>query len=211
MSNEELIERALKKCKLRRTPVRAGVLEVLAKAVRPMGAVEILEKLPSGTDTVTVYRTLNTFTGKKLVHRVRGEDRTWRYALTAKAPAARRAEPHADDHPCGDRPPGRDPDDLVRPAGRAGEGEQAGQLAVEGRVDGSGTRGEPGRALLRGVDARGVGSRGQDSDDHRVRRGARGGSAEQVQLGHRGSCRVRRAGCPAAGRKFRRQGNAADG
>lgn len=101
MANEDLIERALKKCKLRRTPVRAGVLEVLAKAVRPLGAVEILEKLPAGTDTVTVYRTLNTFTEKGVVHRVRGEDRVWRYALGDAQETARHHHPHFVCERCG--------------------------------------------------------------------------------------------------------------
>jgi Fur family transcriptional regulator, ferric uptake regulator len=70
---------------LRRTPVRAGVLEVLAAAGGPLGVPQILERLPEHTDAVTVYRTLNTFTRKKLVHRVHGEDRTWRYALSGGA------------------------------------------------------------------------------------------------------------------------------
>jgi Fur family transcriptional regulator, ferric uptake regulator len=78
---DDPVARVLKRSKLRRTPVRAGVLEVLAKAPRPLGAVEILEKLPPHTDAVTVYRTLNTFTRKNVLHRVRGEDRVWRYAL----------------------------------------------------------------------------------------------------------------------------------
>lgn len=79
------ISALLKQSKLRRTPVRAGVLEVLAKSSRPLGAVEILEKLPPHTDAVTVYRTLNTFTKKAVTHRVRGEDRTWRYALGSES------------------------------------------------------------------------------------------------------------------------------
>ena len=75
---------------LRRTPVRLGVLEVLAGAGGPLGVPQIIERLPDHTDAVTVYRTLNTFTRKKLVHRVHGEDRTWRYALSGsplKSPA----------------------------------------------------------------------------------------------------------------------------
>ena len=82
---------------LRRTPVRVGVLGVLAGAGHPLGVPQVLEALPHGTDAVTVYRTLNTFTRKKLVHRVRGEDRTWRYALTAPPAAPRQAE-HAHAH-----------------------------------------------------------------------------------------------------------------
>jgi Fur family ferric uptake transcriptional regulator len=75
---------------LRRTPVRLGVLEVLARAGGPLGVPQIIERLPDRTDAVTVYRTLNTFTRKRLVHRVHGEDRTWRYALSGsplKSPA----------------------------------------------------------------------------------------------------------------------------
>jgi Fe2+ or Zn2+ uptake regulation protein len=66
---------------LRRTPVRSAVLDLLAKASRPLGVPDMLGKLPHGTDVVTVYRTLNTFTRKKLVHRIQAEDRSWRYAL----------------------------------------------------------------------------------------------------------------------------------
>ena len=74
---------------LRRTPVRLGVLEVLASSGgQPVAVPQLLEKLPTDTDAVTVYRTLNTFTRKRLVHRVRGEDRTWRYALSPHAPPA---------------------------------------------------------------------------------------------------------------------------
>ena len=94
MNHDELIEKALKISKLRRTPVRAGVLEVLAKSSRPMGAVEILEKLPPYTDAVTVYRTLNTYNTKGVIHRVRGEDRVWRYALGDATEHAKHQHPH---------------------------------------------------------------------------------------------------------------------
>jgi Fur family ferric uptake transcriptional regulator len=85
---------------LRRTPVRVGVLDVLAASLHPLGVPQVLDQLPDDTDAVTVYRTLNTFTRKKLVHRVRGEERTWRYALTSKVPAAaaRREQPHGHAH-----------------------------------------------------------------------------------------------------------------
>ena len=81
---------------LRRTPVRAGVLDVLAASGGPLAVPQILEQLPAHTDAVTVYRTLNTFTRKKLVHRVRGEDRTWRYALGGAPPAP--SSPHQHPH-----------------------------------------------------------------------------------------------------------------
>jgi Fe2+ or Zn2+ uptake regulation protein len=80
---------------LRRTPVRLGVLAVLARnGHKPLGVPQVLEMLPEHTDAVTVYRTLNTFTRKKLVHRVRGEDRTWRYALGGQAAASTPAHQH---------------------------------------------------------------------------------------------------------------------
>ena len=75
----------LREAGLRRTPVRVGVLEILAGSPHPVGVPQVIERLPEHTDAVTVYRTLNTFTDKQLVHRVRGEDRTWRYALSGKA------------------------------------------------------------------------------------------------------------------------------
>ena len=73
-------EAILKAHNLRRTPVRLGVLDVLAGGKHPQDAAEIIGKLPSHIDRVTVYRTLNTFVEKKIIHRVRGEDRSWRYA-----------------------------------------------------------------------------------------------------------------------------------
>ena len=79
---------------LRRTPVRSAVLEVLAKASRPIGVPDMLGKLPRGTDVVTVYRTLNTFTRKKLVHRIQAEDRSWRYALGATTIKMDHRHPH---------------------------------------------------------------------------------------------------------------------
>lgn len=79
---------------LRRTPVRSAVLEVLAKASRPIGVPDMLGKLPRGTDVVTVYRTLNTFTRKKLVHRIQAEDRSWRYALGASTIKMDHRHPH---------------------------------------------------------------------------------------------------------------------
>lgn len=79
---------------LRRTPVRCAVLDLLAKAPGPLGVLEILAKLPAGTDEVTVYRTLNTFTKKKLVHRIQADDRSWRYALGDSAMAVPHRHPH---------------------------------------------------------------------------------------------------------------------
>jgi Fur family ferric uptake transcriptional regulator len=86
---------------LRRTPVRVGVLKILATAVRPLDVPSILGKLPEQTDAVTVYRTLNTFTRKRLVHRVRGEDRSWRYAAGQSSNEPAHQHPHFVCDDCG--------------------------------------------------------------------------------------------------------------
>jgi Fur family ferric uptake transcriptional regulator len=101
MAEDDPIARLLKRSKLRRTPARAGVLEILAKASRPLGAVEVLEKLPPHTDAVTVYRTLNTFTRKGVLHRIRGEDRVWRYALGNPHESQAHQHPHFVCEECG--------------------------------------------------------------------------------------------------------------
>ena len=86
-------ETKLRKAGLRRTPVRVSVIELLGRSGRPMSVPQILGKL-KGVDTVTVYRTLGTFVGKRLVHRIRGEDRTWMYALGGADDAPQHKHPH---------------------------------------------------------------------------------------------------------------------
>ena len=84
----------LKKNTLKRTPVRVGVLAILGGAAAPLDVVDILKRLPALTEPVTVYRTLNTFIEKKLIHRVRGEDRSWRYALGDRKSTAEHQHAH---------------------------------------------------------------------------------------------------------------------
>lgn len=95
------VDETLKAAGLKRTPVRVGVLEALTRAATPLAAPQLLESLPDQTDTVTVYRTLNTLTEKKLLHRVRGDDRVWRYALTQSADHARHDHAHFVCEQCG--------------------------------------------------------------------------------------------------------------
>ena len=91
----------LRSAGLRRTPVRVGVLKVLAASPRALDVPGILGKLPEQTDAVTVYRTLNTFTRKKLIHRVRGEDRSWRYAAGQSSHSPAHQHPHFVCDDCG--------------------------------------------------------------------------------------------------------------
>lgn len=65
-----------------------------------MSVTQILARL-KGVDTVTVYRTLNTFARKKLVHRVRGEDRSWLYALSDAELRPEHLHPHFVCDECG--------------------------------------------------------------------------------------------------------------
>lgn len=90
-------EAKLREAGLRKTPVRISVLELLDRAGRPMSVPQILAKL-KGVDTVTVYRTLSTFVTKRLAHRVRGEDRTWMYALGGRGDGPGRPSPHQHPH-----------------------------------------------------------------------------------------------------------------
>src|SRR3954470_23339930 len=83
---------------LRRTPVRVGVIDVLGSSASPLGVPDMLSRLPRDTDAVTVYRTLNAFTRKKLVHRVRGEDQAWRYALSSSS-SSQSEQKHEHRHP----------------------------------------------------------------------------------------------------------------
>ena len=68
-----------------------------------MSVPQILGKLRGAADTVTVYRTLNTFARKRLVHRVRGEDRSWLYALSdaVDSPRPEHLHPHFVCDACG--------------------------------------------------------------------------------------------------------------
>ena len=81
--------------------MRLAVLETLARGTRPLSVPLILQKLKGAADTVTVYRTLHTFVRKKLVHRVRGEDRTWLYALSDNDDRPEHLHPHFVCDSCG--------------------------------------------------------------------------------------------------------------
>lgn len=94
-------EQRLKASGLKRTPVRVAVLDLLSRAATPLAAPQLLEALPRDTDSVTVYRTLNTLTEKKLLHRVRGDDRVWRYALSETAGKTRHNHAHFVCEECG--------------------------------------------------------------------------------------------------------------
>lgn len=56
---------------LRSTPIRLDLLKALEKTHNPVTVVELLERLPRGTDKVTTYRALEQFVEKGLVRVIR--------------------------------------------------------------------------------------------------------------------------------------------
>jgi Fur family ferric uptake transcriptional regulator len=61
--------------------MRLNVLKILIQDRQPLSASQILERFAGKIDRVTLYRTLNTLTEKRLLHRVRGDDQIWRYGI----------------------------------------------------------------------------------------------------------------------------------
>lgn len=61
--------------------MRLDVLRILMEAGQPLGAPQIMERIADKIDRVTLYRTVNTLTRKRLLHRVRGDDQIWRYGI----------------------------------------------------------------------------------------------------------------------------------
>ncbi|HVT88268.1 MAG TPA: Fur family transcriptional regulator [Tepidisphaeraceae bacterium] len=94
-------ESVLQQSGLRRTPVRLGVIDLLMRSGRPMSVPHILAKMKGTVDTVTVYRTLHAFVRKKLVHRVRGSDRSWLYAISVSDERPQHLHPHFVCDDCG--------------------------------------------------------------------------------------------------------------
>lgn len=87
-SSDNQVGLILKAAGLKRTTVRIGVLRLLSTTDKPMAAAQITRALGTDTDHVTVYRTLSTLTARNMLHRIRGDDRVWRYALTRKTDPA---------------------------------------------------------------------------------------------------------------------------
>jgi Fur family transcriptional regulator, ferric uptake regulator len=72
----------LKANELKVTPVRIQVLEVLLESGIALSHTDITNHLGDNTiDKVTLYRTLNHFHKKGLIHKVANEDRNWLYAI----------------------------------------------------------------------------------------------------------------------------------
>lgn len=85
---------------LKATPVRVEVLALMMRTPSAMTHGAITDALGPSTsiDKVTLYRTLNAFTEKGILHRIPTEDRNWLYAVSPEADAPARDHDHAQPH-----------------------------------------------------------------------------------------------------------------
>lgn len=82
---KEILTDILHSYHLRITDVRLKVLDVLVQSDSALCHHEITESLHNYiADKVTIYRTLNTFEQKGLIHKVASKDRNWQYAICLK-------------------------------------------------------------------------------------------------------------------------------
>ena len=87
---------------LRRTPRRVRLLALLLRADRPMSHLEIHRALgPGQADRVSVYRALEAFVERGLVHRAYVDGRTWMYESADRC-ADDHCHPHFTCRLCGE-------------------------------------------------------------------------------------------------------------
>ncbi len=96
--NPELSSVILRKSGLKRTLGRIKIVEILMESQRPLSTGEITRLLGKDTiDPASVYRVLNTFHKRGLVHRVDCSDNINRFALNR----GEKAHPHFTCRSCG--------------------------------------------------------------------------------------------------------------
>lgn len=78
MQNAKLIFQQLG---LKSTVPRLEVTAVLARNQHPLTHQDVLKQLPDNFDRVTLYRVLDWLLQNKVIHRIAGEDRAWRFQL----------------------------------------------------------------------------------------------------------------------------------
>ena len=76
-----MVNQLLKINRLSRTRGRQKILEVLVRSNFPLSGKEIADALNNAVDRTTVYRTLNIFEEKRVVHKILA-DNVWRYVLS---------------------------------------------------------------------------------------------------------------------------------
>lgn len=77
-------EQILQEHQLKKTPIRVAVLELFLEVNHGLSPAEINKQLATSHDRVTIYRTLNKFEEKGMLHRVPDADSGLRYALCSQ-------------------------------------------------------------------------------------------------------------------------------
>jgi Fur family ferric uptake transcriptional regulator len=95
MSNQKFTAELLRAHGLRKTPIRTEMLTLFMKHNAALSASDIIAKLKSGHDRVTVYRALGSFEERGILHRASEDERGVKYALCGQHCPD---EPHADQH-----------------------------------------------------------------------------------------------------------------
>lgn len=80
-TEEKTITDILRDSGYRATLARIAILKVLIKAGQPLKMIELKNKLERKIDPATIYRTLESFFDKRLVRKVRFNDRSTRYEI----------------------------------------------------------------------------------------------------------------------------------
>jgi Fur family ferric uptake transcriptional regulator len=78
---KENIAEVLGSHQLRATNIRIAVFEIFQKTEFALNHREIKEKLKQSVDRVTLFRTLNSFIEKNIIHKITDDDGGARYAL----------------------------------------------------------------------------------------------------------------------------------
>lgn len=81
MSNFNNIEILLKQHKLKRTPTRIEILKLYTNSDHALTHKDIEQELKEQFDRVTIYRTLNTFEEKGIIHKIFDGSSAVKYAL----------------------------------------------------------------------------------------------------------------------------------
>jgi Fur family transcriptional regulator, ferric uptake regulator len=73
------VEQIFQRANLKSTSSRHEVLNVLLNTKNPLTHQEILKSLSLNFDRVTLYRVLDWLLKNKLIHKIAGADRSWRF------------------------------------------------------------------------------------------------------------------------------------
>lgn len=84
----------LRKHKLKITETRLNVLDAFSQKAYAMSHSDLEDALENKLDRVTLYRTLNSFEDKGLIHRVHKGDKVLRYALCKGKCATNHVDSH---------------------------------------------------------------------------------------------------------------------